>query len=343
MPDIRDIGDLCALVASGFTGWEALGQVRVRAREGLLVFDYTAAAAARDRFNPFERMSRGLILDASDGAILARPFDKFWGWGEGGRRTDAPLVRVTRKADGSLGIVLRREGRAVVATRSGPWSEPATRATAALRAHDLSGVDPDWTLLLEILDPQQPKIFDRADRIRLVLLAARSRSSGAYAPGSALRALADATGLPLTPALPLATLDAVLAAAQTVDDTEGFVTEHADGARFKIKTRAYLDTLSATQQLSPRRVARKMRAGELAAYRASLDPALHAALDAMAQQIRDEVSQLRRRIEQIHDTGPAPQAAFGAWVKANHPELRRYLLAHRRGEDLQAMILRRRS
>lgn len=341
MPTVHTIEDLSALVASGFCDWGRLGHVRVRSRDGLLVSDDTSAAGAQGRWSALEQISRGLILDAQTGEVCARPFDKFWGWGEGGRRTDAPVIRGTRKLDGSLGIGLRRGERASIATRSGPWSEPARRASAVLQQIELDQVDPDWTLLFEILDPQQPKVFDSVDALTLILLAARSRSSGSYAPVATLEAISGATGLALAPALPYTTIEGFLDAARTEAGSEGFVVEHADGSRFKVKTRAYLDALSRRHQLSPRRIARILRDGGLAAYRSTLPTDAVGALDDLVGRILSEVEATEARILALSEAGPASPSAFGAWVKAEHPELRRYLLACRRGEDLRALILRR--
>ena len=82
---IETVEDNGRLVRTGFTDWAAQGAVRV-ARDGdLLMFAYTSPAQYAGRWNAFERLSRGLILHATTGEVEARPFDKFFNWGQGCR------------------------------------------------------------------------------------------------------------------------------------------------------------------------------------------------------------------------------------------------------------------
>jgi len=97
---ITNFVKLGALVRDGVTDWLEYGNVRAVYHEGLVLFNYTAKAQFQNRWNWFERVSRGLILDATTGKVIARPFDKFWNWGAFGRTTDADLIEVTEKLDG---------------------------------------------------------------------------------------------------------------------------------------------------------------------------------------------------------------------------------------------------
>ena len=67
----------------------------VRRKGELAIFNYTKAAQFAERWNFFERVSRGLILNAVTGEVVARSFDKFFNWGEGGRTTgrEGPAVK----------------------------------------------------------------------------------------------------------------------------------------------------------------------------------------------------------------------------------------------------------
>ena len=112
-PIIKTIRDLQDLVSDGFDDWRSLGDVRVVEKDGLLLFSYQHP----DEWNAFERMSRGLIIEKGTGNVVARPFDKFFNWGERGRKTDAPISYVQEKMDGSLIIVYWHEGTYHTATR----------------------------------------------------------------------------------------------------------------------------------------------------------------------------------------------------------------------------------
>lgn len=127
---IETIADVQRLAVEGFTDWAELGDVRVVSKDDLLLFSYTDKAQYAGRWNPFERMSRGLIINRVTGEIVARPFDKFFNWGERGQVTDMPIVSVTEKVDGSLVISRRDEsGNIVFSTRGSFDSEQARWAT----------------------------------------------------------------------------------------------------------------------------------------------------------------------------------------------------------------------
>lgn len=76
----------------GFTDWQRYGNVTVRRKDDLLIFNYNTMAQYEGRWNFFERVSRGLIINHQTGEIVARAFDKFFNWGEGGRTSgQAPV------------------------------------------------------------------------------------------------------------------------------------------------------------------------------------------------------------------------------------------------------------
>src|SRR5690606_552618 len=121
----------------------------------LLVFSYNVMAQYGENWNFFERVSRGLIINWKTYEIVARPFDKFFNWGEGERTSTAPLVSLTEKLDGSLGILYRLNGQYKIATRGSLESEQATWATAFINSHySLENLPHEITLLFEIIYPE---------------------------------------------------------------------------------------------------------------------------------------------------------------------------------------------
>src|SRR5688572_3429197 len=114
---IESIDDILEHIREGSEDWGRFGHVTVRRHGDLLIFSYNAMATYGERWNFFERVSRGLIINFKTGEIVARPFDKFYNWGEGGRFTSAPLLSVMEKVDGSLGILYRHEGQYKISTR----------------------------------------------------------------------------------------------------------------------------------------------------------------------------------------------------------------------------------
>jgi len=65
------------LVRGGERDWRQYGEVNATYWEGLILFNYSFRAEIENRWNWFERVSRGLILNAENGALVARPFKKF--------------------------------------------------------------------------------------------------------------------------------------------------------------------------------------------------------------------------------------------------------------------------
>src|SRR5262245_12579260 len=94
--EIHSIEDIQTLAKQGFENWLQYGDVNVSRRGDLLLFDYTTAAHIANRWNFFERVSRGLIVNRRTGEIVARPFDKFFYW-LNGHKPNGHIVTVTEK------------------------------------------------------------------------------------------------------------------------------------------------------------------------------------------------------------------------------------------------------
>ena len=84
MSQPTEIEHLSDLIVSGFKDWKSFGDVgtRLNSDGSLVIFNYTVMCTYKRRWNWFERVSRGLILNTSTGEVVARPFDKFFNWGE---------------------------------------------------------------------------------------------------------------------------------------------------------------------------------------------------------------------------------------------------------------------
>lgn len=139
------------------------------------ILNYTEKAAYEGMWNNVTLNCRGLIVDAF-GNILARPFPKFFNYGQPG----CPVVDldesalVSDKMDGSLGILYRgRDGLYYIATRGSFTSDQAIHATEILRTKyadfkPLKGL----TYLFEIVYPENRIVCDYADMDDLVFLGA---------------------------------------------------------------------------------------------------------------------------------------------------------------------------
>lgn len=144
---------------------------------------------------------RGLIFDSQTGDIVARPFVKFWNYGDLQHPETMPdnfpvvAPSITRKFDGSLGILYQYNKEWFVATRGSFTSDQAVWATKWLNSRDMKFVWPEgYTPLVEIVYPEN-QIVVKYDWSGLVLLASVRIESGEEAPLSALKRWAEQVGM----------------------------------------------------------------------------------------------------------------------------------------------------
>jgi RNA ligase len=177
---IYDLLDMEMLVHALIPG----GYVRAQTHPvwpDLVILNYTEKCAFERAWNKITSTCRGLIYNVTTGEVLARPFPKFFNYGEPGA-PEIPLdtrVEVTDKLDGSLGILYPTpDGEWAVATRGSFDSEQARHATAVWQRRyadqcgrlgmPFAGV----TLLFEIIYPANRIVVDYSDLDDLVLLGA---------------------------------------------------------------------------------------------------------------------------------------------------------------------------
>src|SRR5579871_6918930 len=114
---IHSIEDIKTHIQNGETDWKQYGEVMAVRQHDLILFNYSQMAQFSSRWNWFELNSRGLIFNATTGEVVARPFRKFFNYGERLPLPGTSMVEVTEKVDGSLGILYREDGDYKIATR----------------------------------------------------------------------------------------------------------------------------------------------------------------------------------------------------------------------------------
>jgi len=235
--EINTINDIQALAQQANVDWKDYGNVSVKEKDDLLLFNYTAKAQYEGRWNFFERVSRGLITNRKTGEIVARPFDKFFNWGEGDRYTSAKIRTVTEKMDGSLGILYRHNGNYCIATRGSFDSEQAKWATEYLqRNYDLTNFQKQFTLLFEIIYPENRVVVNYGQCKDLILLAARYRDIEDYLPYPILRELAFYHNFTLPAEYQFDDIQYILNIQEKINtNSKGWVVEFTDGQRFKFE------------------------------------------------------------------------------------------------------------
>lgn len=159
----------------------------------LVIYNYADVVAFSGNWTHETMATRGLIVDLETMDVLARPFKKFFNYGQveaGKVDLDAPLFSVDNKFDGSLGILYRQpDGLLAVATRGSFESDQAKHATELVRNTWDSSVWENWpvtfdehTLLFEIVYPENRIVVDYGTTDKLMYLGAVNNESGAFVP-----------------------------------------------------------------------------------------------------------------------------------------------------------------
>lgn len=162
------------------------GDVRVQVHPEfpeLCIYNYTEEVQYRNKWNKITLACRGLIINQHTDEIVARPWEKFFNFGQMDNRIDSMApVEVTDKMDGSLGIMYRDpDGSLAIATRGSFASEQAIHATKRLYDYQCSyfGHD-DYTFLFEIVYPANRIVVNYGDMDELVMLGAVHKQHGYY-------------------------------------------------------------------------------------------------------------------------------------------------------------------
>lgn len=209
----------------------------------LAILNYTDVCQyERGLWTEVTRQCRGIIYNTDTLEVVARPFRKFFNYGQ----AEAPTLEltdnvvVTDKIDGSLGILYPTPDGHAVATRGSFDSDQALHATAVWKAKYEGRVDvpTHWTMLFEIVYPENRIVCDYGDTDDLVLLGAVHIKTGASGEPGLIGP--TWTGPRTTVYSPYATFGEALAAPPR-PNAEGLVIHHlASGARVKIKQDDYV-------------------------------------------------------------------------------------------------------
>ncbi len=338
------IEQLQQLVVAGFDDWEQIGDVRVTTQRDLRLFTYTHEAQFNGRWNFFERISRGLIMNAKSGEIVARPFDKFFNWGESGRKAPytAHIANVYEKMDGSLGILYRENGAFKIATKGSFTGEQAVWATAHLNEHyDLSDIGDEWTLLFEIIYPDNRIVVDYAGREALVLLAARNRFTGNYMPFYPdLYDLASTHGFDLPNTQHFNNVTDILAMLGGLSaNEEGFVAEFSNGDRYKFKGDDYVEVHRFISNLSFKNTLGIVQTGQVGITRQVIPTEFLGEFNQWVAEIEATVRQTKAEVDAAFAVAPKyPRKAFAHWVQEHHPRLTTYLFARLDKKEIEPLI-----
>lgn len=202
----------------------------------LLIWNYTPRTQFSRAWDDVTMMCRGLITNR-EGEIIARPFKKFFNYGEVGDNIPEGGFSVTEKLDGSLFIVVKRGDEYITATRGSFYSDQAEKGREILDRYVqeygnlyLEGI----TYLFEVIYRENRIVVDYGDDEKLILIAAINTETGEEL---------DIKTCPhpdrVTYHGDMETFEHLIANAGAESNREGFVIRYSDGTRLKLKFDEY--------------------------------------------------------------------------------------------------------
>jgi len=183
---LKDMLDLDLLVKMRDEGFV---RTQYHPIEPLAIMNYTEQTTYKRMWNEVTHACRGLIYNTVTQEVVARPFPKFFNYGEHDEATldlDAPAF-VTDKLDGSLGILYWVGYTPWIATRGSFTSDQAVHATELFRRKYAATWprEEDWTDLFEIIYPENRIVLDYGDTDDLFHLGSVDINSGeTYQPST---------------------------------------------------------------------------------------------------------------------------------------------------------------
>lgn len=243
------------------------GFLRKSEKDDLVLYGYTDRCTFDRAWDEYTRVARGLILNKETGKVVAKPFPKFFNLGEMEETflTNLPNLsyEVFEKVDGSLGIVFNYNDEWHVCTRGSFYSEQAVMAKEILKKYDLSSLDQDTTLLVEIIYPKNKIIVNYGNSSELVILGAFSRKHGHEHDYDLIQYLSRSIGMRSAKKYDY-TIEQMITLQETMPkDEEGFVVKFSNGLRLKIKGKEYLRIAKLMSSLSPIALWETMKNGKV--------------------------------------------------------------------------------
>lgn len=223
----------------------------------LWIYNYTPRCQFDRIWTPETMMCRGLIVDAN-GEVKARPFEKFFNYGEyEGELPEGPF-ETFEKMDGSLGILYWIDDEPYIATRGSFESEQAIKGTELLQGYKeyFGMLNRNMTYLFEVIYPENRIVVDYKDKEELVLLDIIDNETGKHFEHlSAYQAFPSANMYGgVTDIDNLKILE--------TDNAEGFVLRWDNGFRLKVKFDEYCRLHKLLTGISEKRIWEMLRDGE---------------------------------------------------------------------------------
>lgn len=259
--------------------------------EGLVVLNYDQINSPKT--DPLVMECRGVILDTESLEVVARPFDRFFNYGEALSITSTFLFddsEIYEKADGSLVKVYFWKDSWHVATRGTAFAETENytgskfedlilKAFGLKSKHDFSVImdycfSREITYVFEYTSPDN-RIVTPYSEDSMVMLGARMNSDGREIPYSQLENAVNAlrkehpVNLRMAEVYQFRNMDSMLKFSKDMEGLkEGFVCRDKTGLRIKVKSPKYVAVhrVRGEAQLTPKRIAELVVTNEADEY-----------------------------------------------------------------------------
>lgn len=342
--NITTIEQIQEAVRSGyFDGIEKYQTVRITPHNGLLLFCYQKSTTYNNDWTPFQRLCRGLVIDRETGDVVARPFDKFFGWNERkDSTTSSPIKRVYEKLDSFLGIVYFYNGQWHMNTKGAFASDLFGKWSFSIKNQD--ALDPTKTYMFEVLwnPPKGSKlrryIATRHSVEKVVLLAIRDKRTGEYLEHESLVEHARDVGVECVRSIDFSSVDDILELLPDLDAIkEGFVVLFQDGQRFKFKGEPYLALHRTLNGIRKDWIVELVITGRYPSFIRTVPEEFRNEVKDMKNEFVHKVEARLSEVQSILDLANTSldRKGFVEWVNTNHSSSKSLILALYNGNRLR--------
>ena len=292
--------------------------VYIRQKDDLLLFNYRPKVQYDNMWTNLEIACRGLIINKNTAEIIARPFDKFFNWGENNKTTTSKIKNVTEKMDGSLGIHYRLKDKMMISTRGSFDSDQALWATEHLnKHHNIKDIPYNWTMLFEIIYPDNRIVIDYNKWSGLALLGIRDRFTASYIPYNILYDIANLYKFRLPKRYTFDTVDDIIGASKILPaNQEGWVVEFKNGKRFKFKGDEYKKIHKLISGLSFKYALECHKSGIINKAKESIPDEFYGEFDGWVDTITNTITNITEHVNICYNTAPkTSRKEYAVWVK----------------------------
>lgn len=279
------------------------GLVREFGDESLVGFVYAEDTAFKGKWDEVSKEARGVLFDRETQQVVARPFTKFFNLFElpsthPNNLPNLPHV-IEEKVDGSMGIIFFYKGKWRISTKGSVNSDQAKYAQEnLLKKYDFSEMDKAWTIITEIIYPENRIVLDYGDTRALRLLAVRNKNTGKEEPAGRIPILAKKMGMQCRQVYADLT-NIAIAELPFIENTEGYVVRFENDFRVKLKNPWYLKIHRLLDMRSYNRIIDLMEEGDYHKIIQEIPVELRPTFDDIYGQLQASVWEMETKCKEI--------------------------------------------